>query len=161
MRSLGRKQCGGLFLLGDELINMTALHSLLAVSVSEMLPVNIGVLFSVDAKRLARASSLNTALGGPPSYESLMNSPWKVRSSLFKPQAFESIQISDAVSLACAAQCICTLVWSPLPGLNATSSGTMPASHTDGFFVGTRQWVYHCLLQKFGCRKLSTVRPFA
>lgn len=86
VRSLGRQQFGGLFTLGDELINLQPLHSLLAVSVSEMLPVNIAVLFSADAKRLARSGSLGQpggrGMGPAPSYESLMTSPWKVRNLL-------------------------------------------------------------------------------
>lgn len=77
VRSLGRRQCGGLFLLGDELIDLTPLHAMLAVSVADMLPVSPGELFSADAKRLARSASLKA---GPAkrSYEALMNSPWKV-----------------------------------------------------------------------------------
>lgn len=82
--ALGRKQCGGLFLLADDLLNLTALHAQLALSVAEMLPISIATLFSEDAKRLAGSADPSTPRQpGTPrhpgtSFQSLMNSPWKV-----------------------------------------------------------------------------------
>ena len=86
VRALGQKHCGGLFLLADELIKFSRLHSQIALSVSEMLPINMAMLFSEEAKRLASTTATPDP-GGPqklaPSYQALMTSPWKV-STLFE-----------------------------------------------------------------------------
>jgi hypothetical protein len=90
VRSIGKRDCANLFKMGDDMIQFTQLHELLAASVSEMLPVNVSQLLSESAKRLARKTALHKAqalVGGDSpgapstalSFESLMNSPWKVR----------------------------------------------------------------------------------
>jgi hypothetical protein len=96
--ALGRKQCGGLFLLADDLLNLTALHAQLAVSVAEMLPISIATLFSDEAKRLAGSTEPGTPRTpdtpgqpgtpqqqGATSFHRLMNSPWKVGLLAFSP----------------------------------------------------------------------------
>lgn len=71
------------------MIQFGGLHALLAASVADMLPVNVGLLLSDEAKRLARtATAKRTTSGIPPyeeisspsvkSFEGLMSSPWKV-----------------------------------------------------------------------------------
>ena len=81
MKTLNQKHYGGLFLLADELIKFKRLHSQIALSVSEMLPINMAMLFSDEAKRLASTTATPDS-GGPqklaPSYQALMTSPWKV-----------------------------------------------------------------------------------
>ena len=79
VRSLGRRQCGGLFLFGDELIQFNALHSLLAVSVCEMLPVNVTVLLGEDSVRRTARPQESPRPDEPPSFQHLMTSSWKVR----------------------------------------------------------------------------------
>lgn len=90
VRSIGKRDCGNLFKLGDEMIQFGGLHALLAASVSDMLPVNVSILLSDDAKRLARAATAkmtgagmhaydDMAAASTKSFEGLMNSPWKVR----------------------------------------------------------------------------------
>ena len=54
VRSIGKRDCSNLFKLGDEMIQFMQLHHLLASSVAEMMPVNVAVLFSDEAKRQAR-----------------------------------------------------------------------------------------------------------
>jgi len=94
VRSIGRRDCGGLFKLGDDMIQFGGLHALLARSVAEQLPVSAAVLLGEDAKRAARAAAA-AARGGDRgrgggggghadapaasarSYEDLMASPWK------------------------------------------------------------------------------------
>ena len=81
MRALGRKQCGGLFMLADDLMNFSRLHSQVALSVSEMLPVTISMLFSEDAKRIASTTGTPDQPIPPSdvtSFQTLMTSPWKV-----------------------------------------------------------------------------------
>ncbi len=91
MKSIGRRDRASLFKLGDELIQFGGLHTLLAGSVADMLPVVVSVLLSDDAKRLARsnmqsrnasgaaANGTVTANGAAAqSFEGLMTSPWKV-----------------------------------------------------------------------------------
>ena len=89
MRSIGKRDCGNLFKLGDDMIQFGGLHALLAASVADMLPVKVGLLLSDDAKRQSRAATArrqasgavpyDDASGGPAkSFEGLMNSPWKV-----------------------------------------------------------------------------------
>ena len=89
VRSIGKRDCGNLFKLGDDMIQFGGLHALLAASVSDMLPVNVSVLLSDDAKRLARATTAkmsgsgiqaynDMAAASTKSFEGLMNSPWKV-----------------------------------------------------------------------------------
>lgn len=93
MRSIGKRDCGNLFKLGDDMIQFGGLHALLAASVSDMLPVNVSILLSDDAKRLARAATAKMSSSGihaydemaaasTKSFEGLMNSPWKVRSAV-------------------------------------------------------------------------------
>ena len=89
MRSIGKRDCGNLFKLGDDMSQFGGLHALLAASVADMLPVKVGLLLSDDAKRQSRAATARRqasgampygdVLGGPAkSFEGLMNSPWKV-----------------------------------------------------------------------------------
>lgn len=89
VRSIGKRDCGNLFKLGDDMIQFGGLHALLAASVADMLPVNVGLLLSDDAKRQSRAATAakrqasgalghEDAVGTPKSFEGLMNSPWKV-----------------------------------------------------------------------------------
>ncbi len=89
VRSIGKRDCGNLFKLGDDMIQFGGLHALLAASVSDMLPVNVSILLSDDAKRLARATTAKMSGSGiqaynemaaasTKSFEGLMNSPWKV-----------------------------------------------------------------------------------
>ena len=87
VRSIGKRDYGGLFKLGDEMIQFGGLHTLLAGSVADMVPVNTSILLSEDAKRQARATGYGDAGGataGPgrkasiKSFEDLMTSPWKV-----------------------------------------------------------------------------------
>ena len=91
MRSIGKRDCGNLFKLGDDMIQFGGLHALLAASVADMLPVKVGLLLSDDAKRQSRAATARRQAsgampyddtpGGPAkSFEGLMNSPWKVSS---------------------------------------------------------------------------------
>ena len=54
VRSIGKRDCGNLFKLGDEMIIFLPLHQLLASSVADMLPVNVSVLLCDEAKKLAR-----------------------------------------------------------------------------------------------------------
>lgn len=54
VRSIGKRDCGNLFKLGDEMIIFLSLHQLLAASVADMLPVNVSVLLCDEAKKLAR-----------------------------------------------------------------------------------------------------------
>ena len=54
VRSIGKRDCSNLFKLGDEMIQFMQLHHLLASSVAEMMPINVAVLFSDEAKRQAR-----------------------------------------------------------------------------------------------------------
>ncbi|KAK9842297.1 hypothetical protein WJX81_005127 [Elliptochloris bilobata] len=83
VRSIGKRDCGNLFKLGDEMIQFGGLHALLAASVAEMLPVSLAALLSEDAKRAARSAAAKR--GAPDaaeaaaakSFEGLMNSPWK------------------------------------------------------------------------------------
>ena len=99
VRSIGRRDCGGLFRAGDEMIQFGGLHALLGASVVEQLPLSASVLLGEEAKRAARAnaaaaakavasSSASAALAAdgtplPPSssstrsYEELMASPWQ------------------------------------------------------------------------------------
>ncbi|EIE22795.1 hypothetical protein COCSUDRAFT_47698 [Coccomyxa subellipsoidea C-169] len=88
VRSIGKRDCGNLFKLGDDMIQFGGLHALLAASVSDMLPVNVSILLSDDAKRLARAATAKMSSSGihaydemaaasTKSFEGLMNSPWK------------------------------------------------------------------------------------
>ena len=85
VRSIGKRDCGNLFKLGDEMIQFAGLHGLLAASVAEMLPVSLAALLGEDAKRAARAASAKRGAPDAPeaattkSFEGLMNSPWKVR----------------------------------------------------------------------------------
>ncbi len=90
VRSIGKRDCGNLFKLGDDMIQFGGLHALLAASVADMLPVNVGLLLSEDAKRQSRAATAKRAASGAlphddghgaavKSFEGLMNSPWKVR----------------------------------------------------------------------------------
>ncbi len=89
VRSIGKRDCGNLFKLGDDMIQFGGLHALLAASVADMLPVNVGLLLSEDAKRQSRAATAKRAASGAlphedghgaavKSFEGLMNSPWKV-----------------------------------------------------------------------------------
>ena len=41
VRSIGKRDCGNLFKLGDDMIQFGGLHALLAASVADMLPVNV------------------------------------------------------------------------------------------------------------------------
>jgi len=98
VRSIGRRDCGGLFKLGDDMIQFGGLHALLAGSVAEQLPVSAAVLLGDDAKRAARAAAAaarggdrgrggggggahgdaaSTPATSARSYEDLMASPWK------------------------------------------------------------------------------------
>ena len=83
MRSIGKRDCGNLFKLGDEMIQFGGLHALLAASVAEMLPVSLAALLSEDAKRAARSAAAKRGAHEPAeaaatkSFEGLMNSPWK------------------------------------------------------------------------------------
>jgi len=97
VRSIGRRDCGGLFRAGDDMIQFGGLHALLGASVVEQLPLSAAVLLGEEAKRAARAnaaaaakavaSSSNASADGttvpPPSssstrsYEELMASPWQ------------------------------------------------------------------------------------
>ena len=87
VRSIGRRDCGGLFRAGDDMIQFGGLHALLAASVADALPLSAGVLLGEDAKRAARAAARGRAPGGSPrasdaasaprSYEELMASPWQ------------------------------------------------------------------------------------
>lgn len=85
VRSIGKRDCGNLFKLGDEMIQFGGLHALLAASVAEMLPVSLAALLSEDAKRAARSAAAKRAAHEPAeaaaakSFEGLMNSPWKAR----------------------------------------------------------------------------------
>ncbi len=85
VRSIGKRDCGNLFKLGDEMIQFAGLHGLLAASVAEMLPVSLAALLGEDAKRAARAASAKRGAPEAPeapatkSFEGLMNSPWKAR----------------------------------------------------------------------------------
>ena len=54
VRSIGKRDCGNLFKLGDDMIIFLSLHQLLASSVADMLPVNVSVLLCDEAKKLAR-----------------------------------------------------------------------------------------------------------
>ena len=91
MRSIGKRDYGHLFKLGDELIQFGGLHALLASSVADMVPVNVAILLSDDAKRQARSSASAGAYdrrsvdgkgeqqrAPVKSFEGLMTSPWKV-----------------------------------------------------------------------------------
>lgn len=94
VRSIGKRDCGNLFKLGDEMIQFTQLHHLLAASVGEMIPVNANVLLSDEAKKLARQQGSSRRANGQlasansgeaasftpadKSFEGLMSSPWKV-----------------------------------------------------------------------------------
>ena len=51
VRSIGKRDYNPLFKLGDEMIQFQGLHGLLALAVSEMVPVNVAVLLSEDVKR--------------------------------------------------------------------------------------------------------------
>ena len=51
VRSIGKRDYNPLFKLGDEMIQFQGLHRLLAIAVSEMVPVNVAVLLSEDIKR--------------------------------------------------------------------------------------------------------------
>ena len=101
VRSIGKRDCGNLFKLGDDMIQFGGLHALLAASVADMLPVNVGLLLSEDAKRQSRAATAKrAALGALPeepgsakSFEGLMNSPWKVRMPL-RPRQCPSAQLN-------------------------------------------------------------------
>jgi hypothetical protein len=100
VRSIGKRDCGNLFKLGDDMIQFGGLHALLAASVADMLPVNVGLLLSDEAKRLARTAAAKRTSSGIPGYddvsspsaksfEGLMSSPWKVSPhspSLNRPQ---------------------------------------------------------------------------
>ena len=83
VRSIGKRDCGNLFKLGDEMIQFGGLHALLAASVAEMLPVSLAGLLSEDAKRAARSAAAKRGTHEPAeaavakSFEGLMNSPWK------------------------------------------------------------------------------------
>ncbi|KAK9829628.1 hypothetical protein WJX72_006968 [[Myrmecia] bisecta] len=85
VRSIGKRDCSNLFKLGDEMIQFQQLHQLLALSVADMLPVDVSQLLSEDAKRQARQGALRrNSSGAAPdaapatkSIEGLMNSPWK------------------------------------------------------------------------------------
>ena len=100
VRSIGRRDCGGLFRAGDDMIQFGGLHALLGASVVEQLPLSAAVLLGEEAKRAARANaaaaakavatnSSNVSADGtivpppPPSssstrsYEELMASPWQ------------------------------------------------------------------------------------
>lgn len=110
VRSIGKRDCGNLFKLGDELIQFGGLHALLAASVADMLPVSPGVLLSDDAKRLARSTKGrdgdDVALdvdrsSAAKSFEGLMSSPWKVPAYIL-----EFLEIEDR-----------PLHLRPLPGL--------------------------------------------
>lgn len=86
VRSIGKRDYGHLFKLGDELIQFAPLHSLLAGSVADMVPVNVGILLSDDAKRQARSApvpgplekGLQEQRSPVKSFEGLMTSSWKV-----------------------------------------------------------------------------------
>lgn len=89
VRSIGKRDCGNLFKLGDDMIQFGGLHALLAASMADMLPVNVGLLLSDDAKRQSRAATAKRQASGvlpyddghgasAKSFEGLMNSPWKV-----------------------------------------------------------------------------------
>ena len=54
VRSIGKRDYNPLFKLGDEMIQFQGLHGLLALAVSEMVPVNVAVLLSEDVKRQVR-----------------------------------------------------------------------------------------------------------
>ena len=105
VRSIGRRDCGGLFRAGDDMIQFGGLHALLGASVVEQLPLSATVLLGEEAKRAARAnaaaaaravaasssssSATTVAADGTPlpppsssssatrSYEELMASPWQ------------------------------------------------------------------------------------
>ncbi|KAK9796643.1 hypothetical protein WJX73_007169 [Symbiochloris irregularis] len=82
VRSIGKRDYAGLFKLGDEMIQFAPLHSLLASSVADMVPVNTSILMSEDAKRQARTNAYGDGLSstqrkGGKSFEDLMTSPWK------------------------------------------------------------------------------------
>ena len=87
VRSIGKRDCGNLFKLGDEMIQFAGLHALLAASVADMLPVSLAALLSEDAKRQARSAAAKHDHHGAieaaaaKSFEGLMNSPWKVRAA--------------------------------------------------------------------------------
>ena len=114
MRSIGKRDCGNLFKLGDDMIAFQALHHLLAASVADMLPVNVSVLLCDEAKKLARqgnsrgsdALSLATvdsrdSQPGSKTFEGLMSSPWKVRlRTLCTPLALTTC-LSHAHCLLC------------------------------------------------------------
>ncbi|KAL4419268.1 hypothetical protein ABPG77_004826 [Micractinium sp. CCAP 211/92] len=53
-RTFGLPYGSKLFRLGNSLVNFTAVHEALGDSVADMLPVNVAVLLSEDAKRTAR-----------------------------------------------------------------------------------------------------------
>jgi len=102
VRSIGRRDCGGLFRAGDDMIQFGGLHALLGASVVEQLPLSASVLLGEEAKRAARANAAAAAraaavsssssaaaasdgtLPAPSpassaarSYEELMASPWQ------------------------------------------------------------------------------------
>ena len=89
VRSIGRRDCGGLFRAGDDMIQFAGLHALLASSVTDALPLSAGELLGEDAKRAARAAAATARRAGATaapfdgdaaaarSYEELMASPWK------------------------------------------------------------------------------------
>eukprot|EP00208_Stichococcus_sp_RCC1054_P002079 CAMPEP_0206143610 /NCGR_PEP_ID=MMETSP1473-20131121/21153_1 /ASSEMBLY_ACC=CAM_ASM_001109 /TAXON_ID=1461547 /ORGANISM="Stichococcus sp, Strain RCC1054" /LENGTH=1690 /DNA_ID=CAMNT_0053539093 /DNA_START=726 /DNA_END=5798 /DNA_ORIENTATION=+ len=83
VRGVGKRgSTAYLFKLGDELINFTALHKLLATSVPEMMPVVVTDLLitsqpGLDKKRDPRRNSGDRDGREALSFENLMNSPWK------------------------------------------------------------------------------------
>ena len=89
VRSIGRRDCGGLFRAGDDMIQFAGLHALVASSITDALPLSAGELLGEDAKRAARAAAASARRAGAAaapfdgdaaaarSYEELMASPWK------------------------------------------------------------------------------------
>ncbi|KAL4420012.1 hypothetical protein ABPG75_007110 [Micractinium tetrahymenae] len=71
-RTFGLPYGSKLFRLGNSLVNFTAVHEALGDSVADMLPVNVGVLLSEDAKRTARRRGPGQEIS--PSRE---GSPWR------------------------------------------------------------------------------------
>lgn len=121
MRSIGKRDCGNLFKLGDEMIAFQALHHLLAVSVADMLPVNVSVLLCDEAKKLARqgnsrgsdalslaAAESRDSQPGSKTFEGLMSSPWKVGLCRLLPQHLREMLLCQPHILCCLhATCTC------------------------------------------------------
>ena len=77
MRSIGKRDCGNLFKLGDDMIQFGGLHALLAASVADMLPVNVSNLLLRE--ELMMESPISGKLCSPAEGQSLF------RSSLCRP----------------------------------------------------------------------------